>query len=105
LLVTLYKETLSGAALPPAALALQNIRARDREVAALKAANESLEGALLPGIDALEGALQALAQQRARAIQDALLSSGEVEAARVFMVSPAAALAANDKVRTSLSLK
>lgn len=105
LLVSLYKETLPGAAVPPAALALLEIRARDREISALNAANESLEMALLPGIDSFEAALQSLAQQRARAIQDALLSSGEVDAARVFMVSPAAAPAANDKVRTALSLK
>jgi hypothetical protein len=105
LLVSLYKETMPGAALPPAVLALQEVRAKERDASALVNANDILQAALLPGIDSLDGALQALAQQRARSIQDALLSSGEVEPARVFMVAPAATPAANGKVRTALSLK
>jgi hypothetical protein len=105
LLVSLYKETMPGAALPPAVLALQEVRAKERDASALVNANDILQAALLPGIDSLDGALQALAQQRARSIQDALLSSGEVEPARVFMVAPAATPAANGRVRTALSLK
>lgn len=105
LLVSLYKAEKSAAALPPGVQALQEIRARERDSAALRAANAEIEAALRPGIDAFDATLQALAQQRARAIQDALLSSGEVEPGRVFMLAAGAAPAAGDKVRIALSLK
>ena len=105
LLLAMYKAEKAGATLPPAALALQEVRARDRDVAALNSANADLETALRPGIDTFDAALQALAQQRARAIQDALLSSGEVEPGRVFMLAPGASPAAENKVRIALSLK
>jgi phage tail tape-measure protein len=91
--------------LPPGAQALQEVRAKDREPIALAAANDELESALRPGIDVLEGQLQSLAQQRARAIQDALLSSGQVEPARVFMLAAGARPAEAGKVRITLSLK
>jgi hypothetical protein len=104
-LVSLHKETMKTAALPPAALALQEVRARDRDSDALAAANEALESALLPGIDSLQAELQSLAQRRAQAIQDALLSSGEVEPARVFMIAASAKPAASGNVRVALSLK
>lgn len=105
LLLALYKAEKAGATLPPAAQELQEIRARDRGVAALNSANAELEIALRPGIESFDPALQALAQQRARSIQDALLSSGEVEPGRVFMLAPGAAPAAGDKVRIALSVK
>jgi hypothetical protein len=105
LLLSLHRTERQDAALPPGAQALQGLRPKDREVTALTAANRELESALRPAIDSLEPRLLALAQQRARAIQDALLSSGEVEPARVFMVAPGAQPAAGDKVRVALSLK
>jgi hypothetical protein len=105
MLVALYRADRAGAALPPTALALDAIRARDREAAAFATANAELETALRPAIDSLDTALQSLAQQRARAIQDALLSSGEVEPARVFMLAPGASPASNNKVRLALGLK
>ena len=105
LLLALYKFEKSGATPPPAAQALQEIRARDRDAAALNTANADLETALRPGIDSFDPALQALAQQRARAIQDALLSSGEVEPGRVFMLAAGATPATGDKIRIALSLK
>lgn len=105
LLISLYAEKMKGTALPPAALALQQSRARDRDGNALVAANQALESALLPGIESMEGAMQALAQQRARAIQEALLSSGEVEPSRVFMIAASAQPPASGNVRVALSLK
>ncbi len=96
---------MSGAALPPAALTLQAVRPKDRDAAALSTANESLEASLLPGIDSLQSALEALAQQRARAVQDALLSSGEVESSRVFLVAANAQPASGGRIRIALSLK
>jgi hypothetical protein len=59
----------------------QTLRAREREPTALDDANRELEAALRPGIDGLQPALLALAELRARNIQDALLASGEEEAA------------------------
>ncbi len=71
----------------------------------MNTANADLETALRPGIDSFDPALQALAQQRARAIQDALLSSGEVDPGRVFMLAAGATPATGDKIRIALSLK
>ena len=105
LLLAMYRAEKSGAALPPGAQALQEIRAKDRDAAAIARANVELESALRPGIDALEAQLQALAQLRARAIQDALLASGQVEPARVFMLAAEAKPAEAGKVRIALSLK
>ena len=105
LLLALYRADRPGAALPPQAQTLQTLRAREREPAALDAANHELETALRPGIDGLQPALLALAEQRARNIQDALLASGEVESARVFLVAPSAHPANGEKVRVALSLK
>ena len=105
LLLALYRGEKAGAELPPAALALQAVRAKDREAGALATANGALEAALRSPPDAFDAPLQSLAQQRARAIQDALLASGEVESARVFLLAPGASPAANNKVRCALSLK
>jgi hypothetical protein len=105
LLVELYEKEKAGAALPPGALALQSIRARDRDAAAVEAANSELESALRPSIDGLESTLESLAQQRARAIQDVLLRSGEIAPGRVFMLSSSAALSSEGKVRIVLNLK
>ncbi len=105
LLLAAYRADKAGAALPPGAQALQEIRAKEREASALASANGELETALRPGIDALEAQLESLAQQRARAIQDALLSSGQVEPARVFMLAAGARPAEAGKVRIALSLK
>ena len=71
---------------------------------------------LQPGIDELQSALleramvsdedlQALGRQRAKAVQDALLSGGDVDPTRVFIVAAAAHPAEHDKVRLELALK
>ena len=104
-LLALYRAERSGAPLPPGAQALQAVRAKDRDPAALAAANGELEAALRASIDSLEAPLQALATERARAIQDALLSSGEVDPGRVFMLAASAQPASGEKVRVALSLK
>jgi hypothetical protein len=104
-LLQLHRAEKPGAPLPPAAQALQAAHAKDRDVAAMAAANRELEAALRPGIDTLVARLEALAQLRARNIQDALLGSGQVEPGRVFMLAPGAAPAAGEKVRVVLSLK
>jgi hypothetical protein len=105
LLLALYKADKPGAALPPGALALQSVRVKERDAAAVDAANAELESALRPSIDGFDAALEALAQQRARAIQDVLLSSGEVAPGRVFMLSSIPAPSSQGKVRIVLNLK
>jgi hypothetical protein len=60
---------------------------------------------LRPGIDGLQHALLALAELRARNIEDALLAPGEVEAARVLVVAPSENPANGGKDRVALSLK
>jgi hypothetical protein len=105
LLLALHRAEKPGAVLPPTAQTVQALRAKERELPAIEAANLELEKALRPGADALESALQALAQQRARNIQDALLSSGQIEPGRVFMLATSAQGAAGDKIRVALSLK
>lgn len=105
LLLALYSKEQPGAALPPGARALREVRAADREPGLVSGASQELQTALRPGIDSLDVALQSLAQQRARAIQDALLSSGEVEPGRVFLLAPAASPAVAGKARITLSLK
>jgi hypothetical protein len=105
LLLALHRADRKDAALPPGAQALQAARARDRDPAALAAANAELESALRAGVETLEPELQALAQQRARVIQDALLSSGEIEPGRVFMLASGAQPAVAEKARIALSLK
>jgi hypothetical protein len=105
LLLAQYRADIAGAALPASALALQAVRAKERDATALDTANRELQALLLPGIDALQAPLQALAQERARAIQDALLASGEIEHGRVFMLAAGAKPADGEKIRVALSLK
>jgi hypothetical protein len=105
LLLALHRAEKAGAPLPPGAQALLAVRASDRDPATLAATIGELETALRASIDSLETPLHALATERARAIQDALLSSGEVEPARVFMLSAAPQPASGDRVRVALSLK
>ena len=105
LLVSLYKSEKPGAALPPGALAVDAARARDRDPAALAQANDELAAALRPAIEGMTPALEALAQERARAIQDALLGSGEVEPGRVFMLASAPKPTVDGKTRVALSLR
>lgn len=105
LLLELHRERNAGAAMPPAAAALQSIRARDRDLSAIDAANAELEAALRPGIEQVTPALDALAQQRARNIQEALLAGGDVDPARIFLVAPKAGDAADGRTRTAITLR
>jgi hypothetical protein len=105
LLLALHRAEKPGAPLPPGAQALLAVRARDRDPAALAVAVGELDAALRASIEVLETSLHALAAERARAIQDALLSSGEVEPGRVFMLAAGAQPAASGRVRVALSLK
>jgi hypothetical protein len=107
LLVAQYQKDLGArTALPPAALALNAVRRSDRDPAAFAAANRELEQSIAQKNEIGERELEQLGQSRARAIQDALLSAGGLDAARVFVLSASpAAPGGNRKVRVELSLK
>jgi hypothetical protein len=49
--------------------------------------------------------LEALGKQRAQAIQDALLSDGQVDATRVFIVNAPPKPDSGDKVKVELAVK
>ncbi|HEU5135328.1 MAG TPA: DUF748 domain-containing protein [Steroidobacteraceae bacterium] len=107
LLVTQYRADFGGrSALPPAALALNGMRKSDRTPEAIAAANLELEQAVVQKHAVTDTDLEQLGQSRARAIQDALLGAGTLDATRVFILGAnPSAPAANRKVRLELSLK
>jgi len=92
LLVDQYRADLGkDAALPPTAAAVQ--QAGRKETPPDEAIND-LNAALINHIQVTDDDLQGLGKQRAEAIQEVLVSQGQVEAARVFIVNrsqPAAA--------------
>jgi hypothetical protein len=107
LLVAQYqKDHGARTALPTAALALNAVRRGERDPAAFAAANRELEQAIAQKNEIGDRELEQLGQSRARAIQDALLGAGSLDAARVFVLgaSPTAP-GGNRKVRVELSLK
>jgi hypothetical protein len=92
--------------LPTSALAISTIRKSDRDPAGIAAANAEMQQAIAQRHKVEDTDLEQLAQMRARAIQEALLGSGTLEAARVFVmgVNPSTP-SENRKVRVELSLK
>jgi hypothetical protein len=107
LLVAQYQLDFGArAALPPAALALNAVRRSERDPAGFAAANRELEQAIAQKNEVDERELEQLGQSRARAIQDALLGPGSLDAARVFVMGANPAAPGKDqKVRVELSLK
>jgi uncharacterized protein DUF748 len=95
----------ADAALPPTAQEMEEVRRRKRDDARLAQANEELEAALREKDTISEKELEELGQARARAIQDALLGSGGLDASRVFVIAASAKPPAEGKVRLELSLK
>ena len=105
--MTQYRSDYGArSALPPAALALDASRKTERAPEGFAAANLELVQAikLKNAVDDRE--LEQLGQTRARAIQDALLGAGNLDASRVFVMgaSPTAP-GENRKVRVELRLK
>jgi uncharacterized protein DUF748 len=106
LLLAQYKLDFGAEAAPPTAAAAVSTTSRKKvEPAALTAANEELEGAIKSKQQVAERDLEELAQARARAIQDALLASGEIEPARVFLLGASSSPPTDGKVRVALSMK
>jgi hypothetical protein len=90
---------------PPAAAALLALPRRKRDPASYAAANDELEAAIRETQAVSEADFQQLAQARAHAIQDALLSSGAIENTRVFLLAANSTEPTDGKVRVALTLK
>ncbi|HEV7608433.1 MAG TPA: DUF748 domain-containing protein [Steroidobacteraceae bacterium] len=106
LLLAQYQLDYGRAALPAAALALNAVRKSAREPQALPLANAELEKAIGEKHPVTDRDLEQLGQTRARAIQDALLGAGGLDATRVFVLGAnPSAPTENKKVRLDLSLK
>jgi hypothetical protein len=81
-----YEAVLGkDAALPPTAVAVQ--QAKRKETPPYEPAISDLNAALIEHIQVPDSDLEALGKQRAEAIRDGLLSDGQLEAARVFIVN------------------
>jgi len=104
LLLEYHAELGVQAPLPPEAQAIEAAK-HAKEQPPLEPAITALEGALAARVVVSDNELEALGKQRAQAIQDALLSGGAVDPARVFMIAGPADAAADGKVRAELSLK
>ena len=100
LLTQLYKRNIGGA--PKYPESVTSIKTKP-ELAAAKA--DFLSQALHAHIAVTDADLTALGQQRAMAIQQALLTGGQVDPARVFLVVNGKAKAQDGKVRLEMSLK
>jgi hypothetical protein len=107
LLMTQYRADYGAKTpLPPAALALNALRKGERTPEAIAAANLEVEQAIVQKHAVTDADLEQLGQSRARAIQDALLGAGTLDATRVFILGAnPSAPAENKKVRLELSLK
>jgi flagellar motor protein MotB len=78
---------------------------QDAKSAATQAAIQYLESEARKAITIGEGDIDALSQARATAVQGALLASGELDPARVFVARSDKVTAQDGKVRLELSLK
>jgi hypothetical protein len=90
-------------ALPPAAVAVE--QSKRKETPPYDAAIGELNAALIDHLKVSDADLQALGKQRAQAIQDALLSDGQIEPARLFIVNASQKAEGGDKVKVELAVK
>ncbi len=107
LLVQLYHAELGkDAALPEAAQAFAAASKQKGATPDATGADTELESALLPKFPVADDELSALGRHRARAIQDALLSGGQLDPSRVFVTTGESKPAAEaGGVRVELALK
>jgi hypothetical protein len=89
--------------LPPSALTVQ--QAKGKEAPPYDQAINDLDTALTDHIAVPDSDLEALGKDRALAIQNALVSGGQVEAARVFIVNAPPRADSGDTVKVELSVK
>ena len=104
LLAEFQAELGKDAELPASAAAIQNAKSK-KDAPPVETAIPDLENAIIAQIDVPDLQLQSLGKNRTRAIQDALLSGGGIDAARVFIINGAAKTDDNGKVRVEMALK
>ena len=107
LLATQYRADFGAKApLPGAALTLDATKKSERTPEGFTAANQEMERAVAQKHAVTDADLEQLGQSRARAIQEALLGTGALDATRVFILGAnPSAPTENRKVRLELSLK
>jgi hypothetical protein len=79
--------------------------AKRKETPPYEPAIADLNVALINHIEVPDADLVALGKDRARAIQDALLSEGQIEPARVFIVDAPPKPDSGDKVKVEMAVK
>ena len=104
LLAEFQAESGKDAELPASAAAIQNAKSK-KDAPPVESAIPDLENAIIAQIDVPELQLQALGKNRTRAIQDALLTDGGIDASRVFIINGTAKTDDNGKVRVEMALK
>jgi hypothetical protein len=100
-----YEKDSGKQPLPAAALTVLEMRKKKGEQVPYQAGIQQLESALRDRQPATEAELGDLARARTQSIRDALLGSGEIDAARVFVVGLEPVAAVEGKVRVELTLK
>jgi hypothetical protein len=104
LLLEQYRASLGkDAQLPESVQAVQ--AAKRKEAPPYEQAINDLNAALIKNIDVPDTDLVTLGKDRARAIQDALLADGQIEAARVFIVDAPQKADSGSKVKVEMSVK
>jgi hypothetical protein len=98
-------EAGAEAPLPGEAAAFEALKKKERTPEGLAAAVGALEEAWVAKHPATPEQLEALGKARAQAVQDALLATGEVDPARVFLIGADSQPGADGKVKLELSLK
>jgi len=93
------------AVLPGEAAAFEALKNKERTPEGLAAASGALEDDWLGKHRATTEQLEALGKARGQAIQEALLGSGEVDAARVFLIHADSQAPGAERVKLELSLK
>jgi hypothetical protein len=104
LLLDQYRESLGkDAPLPESVQAVQS--AKRKEAPPYEQAINDLGAALISHVQVSDEDLVALGKDRAKAIQDALLSGGEVEPSRVFIVDAPPKPEGGSKVQVEMAVK
>ena len=104
LLAEFQAELGKDAQLPDSAAAIQNAKSK-KDAPPVESAIPDLENAIIAQIEVPDLQFQSLGKNRTRAIQDALLSDGGIDASRVFIINGSAKTDDNGKVRVEMALK
>jgi len=89
--------------LPPSVVAVQ--QAKRNETPPYDPAISDLNAALIDHVQVSDSELQTLGKDRAQAIEGALVSEGQIETSRVFIVNAPPKPQSGDKVKVELAVK